>query len=257
MSNRPVTSRFGRTAALAAFAGLALAAASVSPSVAASPVAAKTLPTTAAGPASSNATDFSAARRHRYYRRGPNAAGLAFMQRLPPTVAVFQILNEARNARQHWPISGAASQSGGQAKPSNCATVQVAAMERWLSVIVSAGHFRSVRSISRVRWTCGSENSQVPPASQASPAVQTGSCARVCGWATVVMVFKSMDASKAIWGDKYSHFVDVWVAYRYWQNKFGLDHNNAVACTTLVGGARVSTGSCTESSLYSGITVKF
>ena len=26
-------------------------------------------------------------------------------------------------------------------------------------------------------------------------------------------------------GPKYSHFVDVWVAYRYWQNKFGLDHN--------------------------------
>src|SRR3954451_15307893 len=82
------------------------------------------------------------------------------MQRLPPTVAVFHILNEARKARQHWPISGAASQSGGQAKQSSCATVQVAAIERWLSVIVSAGHFRSVRSISRVRWTCGSENSQ-------------------------------------------------------------------------------------------------
>ncbi|MGY4622565.1 hypothetical protein [Bradyrhizobium sp. USDA 4486] len=79
MSNRPVTSRFGRTAALAAFAGLALAAVSVSPSVAASSVAANTLPAVAAGSASSNATDFSAARRHRYYRRGPSAAGLAFM----------------------------------------------------------------------------------------------------------------------------------------------------------------------------------
>src|SRR3954471_20298109 len=67
----------------------------------------------------------------------------------------------------------------------------------------------------------------------------------------------TLDASKAIWGEKYSHFVDVWVAYRYWQNKFGLDHNNAFACTTLAGGARVSTGSCTESSLYSGVTVKF
>jgi hypothetical protein len=30
-----------------------------------------------------------------------------------------------------------------------------------------------------------------------------------------------------------------------------------VACTTLAGGAKVSTGSCTESSLYSGVTVKF
>ena len=37
----------------------------------------------------------------------------------------------------------------------------------------------------------------------------------------------TLDASKAIWGDKWSHFVDVWVAYRYWQNKFGLDHAKA------------------------------
>jgi hypothetical protein len=51
--------------------------------------------------------------------------------------------------------------------------------------------------------------------------------------------------------------VDDWVAYRYWQNKFGLDHNRAFACTAVVGGATVSNGSCTESSLYSGITVKF
>src|SRR3954470_11290131 len=67
----------------------------------------------------------------------------------------------------------------------------------------------------------------------------------------------TFDASKAVWGAKYTHFVDVWVAYRYWQNKFGLDHNRAVACTAVVGGATVSNGSCTESSLYSGITVKF
>ena len=37
-----------------------------------------------------------------------------------------------------------------------------------------------------------------------------------------------LDASKAIWGAKYSHFVDVWVAYRYWQNKFGLDHSHGI-----------------------------
>ena len=67
----------------------------------------------------------------------------------------------------------------------------------------------------------------------------------------------TLDASKAVWGPKYSHFVDVWVAYRYWQNKFGLDHNRAFACTAVVGGATVGNGSCTESSLYSGITVKF
>lgn len=67
----------------------------------------------------------------------------------------------------------------------------------------------------------------------------------------------TFDASKAFWGPKHSHFVDVWVAYRYWQNKFGLDRNQAVACTAVVAGATVSNGSCTESSLYSGITVKF
>src|SRR5712671_1569784 len=115
------------------------------------------------------------------------------MQRLPPTVAVFHILNDARNARQHWLIRGAAVHSGGQARASSCATVQVAAIVSSVSPIVSAGHLKSVRSTSRVRWAWGSENSQVPPASQASPAVQTGSCARVFGCATSVMVFKSMD----------------------------------------------------------------
>jgi hypothetical protein len=66
----------------------------------------------------------------------------------------------------------------------------------------------------------------------------------------------TMDASKLVWGPKYSHFVDVWVAYRYWQNKFGLDHNaNPGVCTLAANGA--STHSCTESSLYTGVTVKF
>jgi hypothetical protein len=59
------------------------------------------------------------------------------------------------------------------------------------------------------------------------------------------------DASKAMWGKKYSHFLDVWVAYRYWQNKFGLDHANSPSC---LGPAA---GSCTEESLYTGVTVKF
>ncbi|HWZ39991.1 MAG TPA: hypothetical protein VNY08_16995 [Bradyrhizobium sp.] len=66
----------------------------------------------------------------------------------------------------------------------------------------------------------------------------------------------TFDASKAMWGGKYSHFVDVWVAYRYWQNKFGLDHNTAFACTSGAAPGQ-NNGSCTESSLYSGITVKF
>ena len=64
----------------------------------------------------------------------------------------------------------------------------------------------------------------------------------------------TFDASKAMWGGKYSHFVDVWVAYRYWQNKFGIDHNTSTLCNIAPG---VSNNSCTESSLYSGITVKF
>src|SRR5882757_4711201 len=115
------------------------------------------------------------------------------MQILPPTVAVFQILKEARNARQHWLIRGEAIHSGGQANASSCATVQVADIDSPLSPMVSAGHFRSVRSISRLRCVCGSENSQVPPASQASPAVQTGNWSREAGCATARMVFRSMD----------------------------------------------------------------
>jgi len=64
----------------------------------------------------------------------------------------------------------------------------------------------------------------------------------------------TFDASKAIWGAKYSQFVTTWVAYRYWQNKFGLDHNAAPGVCTVNG---VSTNSCTESTVYAGVTVKF
>jgi hypothetical protein len=68
----------------------------------------------------------------------------------------------------------------------------------------------------------------------------------------------TFDASKAIWGPKFSHFVDIWVAYRYWQNKFGLDHNApSAACSVTIGGVTRPSGACTESSLYSGVTVKF
>jgi hypothetical protein len=58
-------------------------------------------------------------------------------------------------------------------------------------------------------------------------------------------------------GAKYTHFVDLWVAYRYWQNKFGLDHNNAPGVCTLAGPGTPSTNSCTESTVYAGVTVKF
>jgi hypothetical protein len=64
----------------------------------------------------------------------------------------------------------------------------------------------------------------------------------------------TLDASKAVWGPKYSHFVDVWVAYRYWQNKFGIDHKASAVCNIAPG---VSNNSCTESTVYTGITVKF
>lgn len=80
MSDTHVNSRIGRNSLLAIFATLALAAASVSPSAAASSLP-KASPAGAitAGQRSSDVTDFSAARRRHYYRRGPNAAGLAFM----------------------------------------------------------------------------------------------------------------------------------------------------------------------------------
>src|SRR6266436_24067 len=68
----------------------------------------------------------------------------------------------------------------------------------------------------------------------------------------------TFDASKAFIGPKYSHFVDLWVAYRYWQNKFGLDHNAAPGvCTLTVAGLTRSTNTCTESTVYGGVTVKF
>jgi hypothetical protein len=68
----------------------------------------------------------------------------------------------------------------------------------------------------------------------------------------------TFDASKAFLGPKYTHFVDVWVAWRYWQNKFGLDHNAAPGVCNIVSGAFVvSTNSCTENTVYAGITAKF
>ncbi|MCK1395711.1 hypothetical protein [Bradyrhizobium sp. 1] len=60
----------------------------------------------------------------------------------------------------------------------------------------------------------------------------------------------TLDTSRMIWGDKYSHFLDVWVAYRYWGNKYGISPDS-LSCKG------VGLNSCTESSLYSGVTVKF
>jgi hypothetical protein len=66
----------------------------------------------------------------------------------------------------------------------------------------------------------------------------------------------TFDASKAFMGAKYTHFVDVWVAWRYWQNKFGLDHNAAPNVCTIAATGQ-STNSCTENTVYAGITAKF
>lgn len=66
----------------------------------------------------------------------------------------------------------------------------------------------------------------------------------------------TFDASKAFMGPKYSHFIDLWVAYRYWQNKFGEPHN-AHPGVCIVTAAGPSTNTCTESSVYTGVTVKF
>jgi hypothetical protein len=59
------------------------------------------------------------------------------------------------------------------------------------------------------------------------------------------------DSGKAFWGSKHTHQLDVWVAYRYWENKYGFDHNASSVC--MGQGA----GSCVEKSFYPGITVKF
>jgi hypothetical protein len=64
----------------------------------------------------------------------------------------------------------------------------------------------------------------------------------------------TFDASKAIWGPKYAQFLTTWVAWSYWQNKFGLDHSNSPTCLFAPG---VSNNSCTQSSVYAGVTVKF
>jgi hypothetical protein len=65
----------------------------------------------------------------------------------------------------------------------------------------------------------------------------------------------TFDASKAIYGIKYSHFLDLWVAYRFWENKFGLDDQNVNNGVCYTNG--LNNRSCTEKSLYAGVTAKF
>ena len=77
MSTGAMISAAGRNTVVAAFASLALIAASASPSAAAS--SGTSAKAAVASQATSDVTDFGAARRRHYHRRGPNAAGLAFM----------------------------------------------------------------------------------------------------------------------------------------------------------------------------------
>jgi hypothetical protein len=64
----------------------------------------------------------------------------------------------------------------------------------------------------------------------------------------------TFDMSKAIWGPKYAQFLTTWVAYRYWQNKFGIDHTTSSICNIAPG---ISNNTCTESTVYAGVTAKF
>ncbi|HEX7923216.1 MAG TPA: hypothetical protein VF583_19825, partial [Bradyrhizobium sp.] len=66
----------------------------------------------------------------------------------------------------------------------------------------------------------------------------------------------SFDASKALWGEKYAHFVEAFVAYRYWHNKFGLDGGNAANGICFFANG-TSNKSCTEQTVYTGVTMKF
>lgn len=60
----------------------------------------------------------------------------------------------------------------------------------------------------------------------------------------------TLDVSKLAWGPQYSHHVDVWVAYQYWKNQYGLDAKTDPNCVAPRGG-------CNMSSVYSGVSVKF
>lgn len=68
----------------------------------------------------------------------------------------------------------------------------------------------------------------------------------------------TFDASKAIWGPKLSHELDLWAAYRYTKNQYGDDaDSDPYICTLPVVTGSVSTNSCSSSSYALGATVKF
>lgn len=112
------------------------------------------------------------------------------LHRFPPTVAMFQILNEARKARQHCSISGAAAAPNFRPNRESWAMVHVAAISSEpSSARVSDSQPMRLRSTRRRRWGCGSENRYVPPPSHASPGCH-GSRSRASR--TSFTVFRSM-----------------------------------------------------------------
>ena len=112
------------------------------------------------------------------------------MQMLPPTVAAFQTLNDARSDSQHILNRGAAFHSGGALKRVSSASVQVAAISRPSAEACSAGQPSDWRSISVSVRICGVENSHVPPASQAYPSRHSPIWPADEGRSIAVMVFK-------------------------------------------------------------------
>jgi hypothetical protein len=109
----------------------------------------------------------------------------------------------------------------------------------------------SVSGRAQLLGPIGTENGQLP-ANPLPLAAPTNSFTAVSLNSEPIRL--TFDAAKAVWGPKYSHYVDLWVAYRYWQNKYGLDHTTSRLCNISPG---VSNNTCTESSVYSGITLKF
>lgn len=84
----------------------------------------------------------------------------------------------------------------------------------------------------------------------------TGVGASVPGTTKTAIEFNSeqrltLDVGQMVMGKKYAHTEELWVGYRYWQNKFGLNHSTSPVCT----GA--GHGSCTESSMVTGLSVTF
>jgi hypothetical protein len=100
-------------------------------------------------------------------------------------------------------------------------------------------------------WSISGRASLIGPKGNQNAPISTGAATAVSLDAEPLRL--TLDASKVFWGPKYSHFVDLWVSYRYAQNKAGYDHTRSSLC--VVNG--VSDHSCTESTLYTGVTVKF